>query len=294
MLIYIAIGAGVVALILLIVVISKVKNRRKKTDNDKILQELAGKYQSNTPVRQVPEEPAMTGEAPVQTAVTAPKQEPAPQPAEEAPGALVDPDMFDDEEYTGRKYSDADIARLLGDVEDDENFIEALSAEEAAPDDTEDMDSVTDTADDTISEFFEDAPEASEKEPTEEAIPDAVERKLTKRLKKPQRKRKFLQRRKKSLKKPPQKLMMKRRKKYPKNPRRKRRRKLLTKRQKLLRKPRRKKRPQKKLRRNPLRSPSKKMRILTSSSATRCWRARKINRKNLKKAAISLRSRPKK
>ena len=178
MLIYIAIGAGVVALILLIVlivVISKVKNRRKKTDNDKILQELAGKYQSNTPVRQVPEEPAMTGEAPVQTAVTAPKQEPAPQPAEEASDALVDSDMFDDEEYTGRKYSDADIARLLGDVEDDENFIEALSAEEAAPDDTEDMDSVTDTADDSISEFFEDAPEASEKEPTEEAIPDAAE-----------------------------------------------------------------------------------------------------------------------
>lgn len=156
MLIYIAIGAGVVALILLIVlivVINKLKNRKKKTDNNKILQELADKYQSNTPARQVQEASAAV-EEPVQAA----EEQPAPHPVTEAAVTPAEPEIFEEEEYTGRKYSDADIARLLGDVEDDENFTEALPAEKAdSEEEAEEGDSVTNPAD-NISEFFEDAP----------------------------------------------------------------------------------------------------------------------------------------
>ena len=167
MMIYIAAGAAGVALILLIVlivVIKKAKKRKKQNNNDKILRELADKYQSrpNNAADDASAEPQTTGQT---------------EAVGEAPSddALADVD-FDDEDdgYVTRRYSDADIARLLGDVEDDENFIDALSAAQIDPEDDPAMtDSATEEADAEPAPV-EDAPEQPETEEAVEAVPQAI------------------------------------------------------------------------------------------------------------------------
>ncbi len=164
MMIYIAAGAAGVALILLIVlivVIKKAKKRKKQNNNDKILRELADKYQSrpNNSADDASGEPQTTGQT---------------EAVGEAPSddALADVD-FDDEDdgYVTRRYSDADIARLLGDVEDDENFIDALSAAQIDPEDDPAMtDSATEEADAEPAPV-EDAPEQPETEEAPEPAP---------------------------------------------------------------------------------------------------------------------------
>ena len=164
MMIYIAAGAAGVALILLIVlivVIKKAKKRKKQNNNDKILRELADKYQSrpNNAADDASGEPQTTGQT---------------EAVGEAPSddALANVD-FDDEDdgYVTRRYSDADIARLLGDVEDDENFIDALSAAQIDPEDDPAMtDSATEEADAEPAPV-EDAPEQPETEEAPEPAP---------------------------------------------------------------------------------------------------------------------------
>lgn len=180
MMILIAAGAGLVALILiivLIIVIKSAKKSKKKNDNDKILQELAGKYQTRQSMsayggdesEQKPSNDYSDDyeEEPVYEEEPAGYEEPRAPQTDVKSGFDYDLDDFD-EDVPDRKYSDADIARLLGDVEDDENFIDALPATEADSEGTEEVrDSVIEDAD-AISDFFEDEPE-------EEAAPEAAE-----------------------------------------------------------------------------------------------------------------------
>ena len=182
MLIYIAIGAGAVALILLIlliVVIRTIKRRKPKEDNDRVLRELADKYHSNAPMKPYSEEEGAFEEEPAPTAAQQPEPSEAPAQPEQpvVSEAVALPEEYsDDEVYEGRKYSDADIARLLGDVEDDENFIEALPLMDAdSEDDSEVRDSVTDPAD-NISEFFEDAPEDGAQDDAESVPQEPTDR----------------------------------------------------------------------------------------------------------------------
>ena len=177
LLFYIIIGGVVIAIIMIIVIIvavSRAKKRRKKNQNDKILQELAGKYKTNRP-GSASNADEYTGEygdgfgtdEPAAQQSGEPVQE-AEAPAEEKSESDYDFELFDDD-VADRKYSDEDIARLLGDIEDDENFIDALPVTQA---DSEELSEVRDSVienDDEISEFFEDEEEA------EESIPAAEE-----------------------------------------------------------------------------------------------------------------------
>lgn len=166
MMMFIVIGAGTVAVIILLIIIivtvKKSKRRKAKNRNDKILEELADKYQSR-PVK---------GQKSVKRENTVPAEDYSEkteyeEPAEYKPTRTESKhsysdsykdsyeDSYDDEPK--RKYSDEDIARLLGDLEDDENFIDTLPATEADSDDNAEVrDSVIEKAD-AISEFFEDA-----------------------------------------------------------------------------------------------------------------------------------------
>ena len=177
-------GGTVVAILLIIIIIiivSSVKRRNKQTKNDKILEELAGKYksrqgstvmyddgeevvdvsqsgrapsravnnQSETPVS-VKSEPAQNNAAASQPAPSAPAAS-TPAPEKRKPVVQSGRDIYSgsagisaaasstgapakpkkpETNYSGfygadepkRKYSDEDIDRLLGDLEDDENF----------------------------------------------------------------------------------------------------------------------------------------------------------------------------
>ena len=165
MLMLIVIGAGaaiiIILLIIIIVTVKKSKRRKAKARNDKILEELADKYQTrpNKPQPAVKQESA------------APKQEYSdndeyqdiekPLPSESIQSFSKSYDEAYDDDMPKRKYSDEDIARLLGDLEDDENFIDTLPETEADSDgDAEVRDSVI-QKNDVISEFFEDEEDAS-------------------------------------------------------------------------------------------------------------------------------------
>lgn len=161
MMLYIIIGGVVLAIILLIIILAivkKSKKRKKKNQNDKIIQELAGKYQtrqSNTTYSD--------DEDDNYTDVSSYNETDAQESYEADTAAEKDYDLdaFDDD-IADRKYSDADIARLLGDIEDDENFIDTLPATQADSDEASEVrDSVIVEAD-AISEFFEDEPEETE------------------------------------------------------------------------------------------------------------------------------------
>ncbi len=139
LMLYIIIGAAAAVIIILIIVIIVVKRanrRRKKTKNDKIIEELASKYstgrqssreaEGSSPEYSEPER--QTGDTMAKTMHfdmhKAQKSEPAQRSY----------DSYDDDEDSGRpvkSYTDEEIARLLGDVEDDENFIEPLSVTKA-------------------------------------------------------------------------------------------------------------------------------------------------------------------
>lgn len=139
MTLYIIIGCAVLAIILLIIIIvavSKSKKRKKKSKNDKILQELAGKYQTNRG-NSYPENEPYYEEEPQQRAY---ESEPS-RTYDDSYGAAEAPvqqdistkydDYSDYEDGITRKYSDEDIDRLLGDIEDKENFNDALPAAQA-------------------------------------------------------------------------------------------------------------------------------------------------------------------
>lgn len=143
---YIIIGAAVLVIIVLIIIIIAVKRagkRRKKNKNDKIIEELASKYnsgrsssrESSKPVKLEPEintysEPssggsdgniAKTMHFDMHKARTQSNEKPAQR-------------YYDDDDGYPRpvkSYTDEEIARLLGDTEDDENFTDTLSATEA-------------------------------------------------------------------------------------------------------------------------------------------------------------------
>ncbi len=170
MLFYIIIGGVILALIILIVVliiVNRAKKRRKKTQNDKILQELAGKYKTNRQsgdphIEGYGDDFGTDETIPEQKAEIPEEAQEAEAPAEQAEESDYDLENFDDD-VPDRKYSDEDIARLLGDIEDDENFIDTLPETQA---DSEELSEVRDSVienDDEISEFFEDEqePEAS-------------------------------------------------------------------------------------------------------------------------------------
>lgn len=211
MLFYIIIGGAVVVIILIIVIIvavSRAKKRRKQSQNDKILQELAGKYKTNRPggtsgAEEYADENTGaygdgfgTDEPSEITDATAPEKE-AEAPADGNTENDYDFETFDDD--VDRKYSDEDIARLLGDIEDDENFINALPEMQADSDELSEVrDSVIEN-DDEISEFFEDEEQDNDSQPaaaeaeaaypeeiTENDIPEAEESEKSEKSEKPE------------------------------------------------------------------------------------------------------------
>ncbi len=200
---FIIIGAGalllIVILIIIIVSVKRAKSRKKIEKNDKILEELAGKYSGFKPAggasdaeqpveNDYPgdgyddgygygEDDSFGGYEPEPQRYEPPKPEPRryepPKPEPRPEYGLVDFDLDDYDDGTPRKYSDEDIDRLLGDLEDDENFIEALPEMTADPEEPEGADSVTDTAagNSGYSEYFEDEPEPEpEPEPEVEYV----------------------------------------------------------------------------------------------------------------------------
>lgn len=154
---YILIGAGVLLILIIvfiIIIVRTSKRRKKKSKNDKILEELAGKYTSNRP------EPKRGGRysADETSANTTVQTDTADN--------SYDLDNFDrterkkpEPEKQGRRYSDDEIDALLGDDRKDNgekaNFTQALpeaeEEQERAKDDTL-------SNNDQVSEFFEDEP----------------------------------------------------------------------------------------------------------------------------------------
>lgn len=145
---YVIIGAAVLVIIILILVIVLAKRagrRRKKQKNDKIIRQLAGEYSSGRSNRSQRKEPAApvveipkdsgADEVPVDVDATRSfDMSQARQVSRDAADRYDD--AFDDDDYpTSRpvkSYTDEEIARLLGDTEDDENFTETLPVNEAA------------------------------------------------------------------------------------------------------------------------------------------------------------------
>ena len=116
-----AIGVGVLAVIILIIIITvsvkKSKKKKAKSRNDKILEELADKYQ----VRSTQRKPA--SEQPVNNVSVEPEQQASAEDDEryqykpEPENSYYEDDAgYDDEPKS--KYSDEDLARLLGDLDD--------------------------------------------------------------------------------------------------------------------------------------------------------------------------------
>lgn len=157
---YILIGAGVLLILIIvfiIIIVRTAKRRKKKSKNDKILEELAGKYTSNRPEskrggRYSSEETEAENTAHADNADTADKS--------------YDLDNFDrterkkpEPEKQGRRYTDDEIDALLGDDKESKgekpNFTQALpeaeEEQERAKDDTL-------SNNDQVSEFFEDEP----------------------------------------------------------------------------------------------------------------------------------------
>lgn len=167
MLMLIVIGAGAAAIIILLIIIivtvKKSKRRKAKTRNDKILEELADKYQTRPGKAQnsAKRENAEPAEEYPETAGYHNTEKEEPVTAESTQTYSESRDEGYDDDMPKRKYSDRDIARLLGDLEDDENFIDTLPATEADSDgNAEVRDSVIQKAD-VISEFFEDEEDAA-------------------------------------------------------------------------------------------------------------------------------------
>lgn len=165
MLMLIVIGAGtaiiIILLIIIIVTVKKSKRRKAKARNDKILEELAGKYQTrpNKPQPAVKQESAEPKQEYTDNDEYQDIEKPVPSESIQSISKSYDDAYGDD--MPKRKYSDEDIARLLGDLEDDENFIDTLPETEADSDgDAEVRDSVI-QKNDVISEFFEDEEDAS-------------------------------------------------------------------------------------------------------------------------------------
>ena len=169
---YILIGVGVliVLIIVFIIIIVRVaKRRRKKSKNDKILEELAGKYTtSRADQKHYRRDDGMTGS--------------------DDSGSSKNDELYDLDSYgfedkksssdrsysdgygsdepapekpreTGRRYSDKEIDALLGDEEEKPNFIQALP--KAPEEQTEAKDDTIDNTD-QVSEFFEDEPSKPE------------------------------------------------------------------------------------------------------------------------------------
>ena len=161
----IVIGAGtaiiIILLIIIIVTVKKSKRRKAKARNDKILEELADKYQTrpNKPQPAVKQESAQSKQEYSDNDEYQDIEKPVPSESIQSISKSCDDAYGDD--MPKRKYSDEDIARLLGDLEDDENFIDTLPETEADSDgDAEVRDSVI-QKNDVISEFFEDEEDAS-------------------------------------------------------------------------------------------------------------------------------------
>ena len=156
MLMLIVIGAGtaiiIILLIIIIVTVKKSKRRKAKARNDKILEELADKYQTrpNKPQPAVKQESAQSKQEYSDNDEYQDIEKPVPSESIQSFSKSFD-----------EAYDDDDIARLLGDLEDDENFIDTLPETEADSDgDAEVRDSVI-QKNDVISEFFEDEEDAS-------------------------------------------------------------------------------------------------------------------------------------
>lgn len=193
-----AILIAIIIMIIIIVIVKKTKRRKKTVKNNKILEELADKYQSHPNYNSYREESEpeqatadyaqVYSEDESETAniysygdeMHLPQQtlQPSQTIADDYESGYNSYSRHDDYDggYDGdepkRKYSDADIARLLGDVEDDENFIDTLPATEAdfAPV-AEVRDSVSEKAE-PVSEYIADAPAA---ETETAALPAAEE-----------------------------------------------------------------------------------------------------------------------
>ena len=161
-LMYIIIGAAalvIVILIIILIVAKRARRRRKKTKNDKIIKELASKYNTGKSGGQqttvdAPSEKhaaqdefyaglddtdssegnmAKTMHFDMHKARKAAEQTPSRQISEPKPRSESYYYDDDDDDYSRpvKSYTDEEIARLLGDTEDDENFIEPLSETEA-------------------------------------------------------------------------------------------------------------------------------------------------------------------
>ena len=169
---YILIGVGVliVLIIVFIIIIVRVaKRRRKKSKNDKILEELAGKYTtSRADQKHYRRDDDMTGsDDPVSS-----KDE---EPYDLDSYGFEDKKSSSDRSYSdgygsdrpapektresGRRYSDEEIDALLGDEGEKPNFIQALP--KAPEEQTEAKDDTIDNTD-QVSEFFEDEPSKPE------------------------------------------------------------------------------------------------------------------------------------
>ena len=172
---YILIGGGVllILIIVLIIVIVKIsKRRRKKSKNDKILEELAGKYTTSRTDRQSQQDDDNESDY-----IESDRSEDEDLYDIDSHG-FEDDNSANDRSYSdgygadevapaktrepGRRYSDEEIEALLGDDKGEKpNFIQALpkvpEEQTAAKDDTIDKT-------DQVSEFFEDEPSQPEVE----------------------------------------------------------------------------------------------------------------------------------
>ena len=165
---YVIIGAALLVIVILILVIifaKRASRRRKQTKNDKIIRQLAGEY---TKGRSTPrsEEPIIVSTRTIssdnsdETPADATRSFDISQARQNKYDIAdrYDSETGDDYDYPNsrpvRSYSDEEIARLLGDTEDDENFTETLPVDKAdSAANAEDVESVDSSL--LISDFSE-------------------------------------------------------------------------------------------------------------------------------------------
>lgn len=145
LILYVIIGAALLVIVILILVIifaKRASRRRKQTKNDKIIRQLAGEYTKN---RSTPrsEEPIIVSTRTISsdnsddTPADATRSFDISQARQNKYDIAdrYDSETGDDYDYPNsrpvRSYSDEEIARLLGDTEDDENFTETLPVDKA-------------------------------------------------------------------------------------------------------------------------------------------------------------------
>ena len=177
----IAAAALMVILVLMILIIRTVRSIKSKKklekENDKILEELSGKYSrrnAGKPVQETGDNPAATKVIPVQNKKSR-AAEPAPQPLREEAQTPGDAREYDPDEPRS-KFTDAQLAEILGEEFATDEPAEYAAQPVSAPEAVQVYEEIAGEEAQAVQESIDDVPQPEpEQEPVTEAVPTDVE-----------------------------------------------------------------------------------------------------------------------